>query len=259
MKMTRNVCLAALAAMAAAALVAAEPVKQKVNLFEKRKEAIARRAEAIRRAGGLVDMPATGTVFRVVDGQKRIPRETVETHVREIEDRMRFAVSVVEPGAEYAGTARIELVYDPAAPSLLVAPDEGWARLNVAWLASDKPTEAKIASRLRKQMWRATAYALGAGNSMYGPCLMQHIRTLSDLDGDTAKTICPEPYGKIMQVAEKIGLQPRIRVTYEQACREGWAPSPTNDVQRAIWERVQAEKERGPTNPILILPPNQKK
>ena len=123
MKMTRTTCLAALAAMAAAALGAAEPVKQKVNLFEKRKEAIARRAEAIRRAGGLVDMPATGTVFRVVDGQKRIPRGTVEAHAREIEDRMRFAVSVVEPGTECVGTARIELVDDPAAPSLLVAPD----------------------------------------------------------------------------------------------------------------------------------------
>ena len=259
MKTTRNVCLAALAAMAATALSAAEQTKQKVNLFEKRREAIARRAEAVRRAGGFVEMPATGVVFRVVDAQKRIPRETVAAHAREIEDRMQFAVSVVEAGAECAGMARLELVDAPAAPSLLVAPDEGWARLNVAWLASDKPSDAKIAARLRKQMWRATAYALGAGNSMYGPCLMQHIRTLADLDADTAKTICPEPYGKIRQVADKIGLQPRIRVTYEQACREGWAPPPTNDVQKAIWEQVKADKERGPTNPITIPPPNQKK
>ena len=258
MKMKTVLYAIALAALSVTVVWAEKPAKKKVNLFEKRKEALARHAETVRKEGGYVEMPSTGLVFRVVDAQKRVPREMVATYAHEIEDRMRFAVEVVDSETG-GGQAWVEIVDDPSMPSMLVAPDETWTRLNVAWLASDGPTEAKLAGRLRKQMWRATAYALGAGNSMYGPCLMQHIRTLADLDGDNAKTICPEPYGKMTQVADKIGLQSRLRVTYKKACEEGWAPTPTNDVQKAIWEQVKADKERGPTNPITIPPPNQKK
>jgi len=54
-------------------------------------------------------------------------------------------------------------------------------------------------------------------------------------------------------------VTPCIRATYRRACHLGWAPPPTNDVQRAIWEKIKAEKERGPTKPITIPPPNAKK
>ena len=33
------------------------------------------------------------------------------------------------------------------------------------------------------------------------------------------------------------------RASYKVACEEGWAPAPTNDFQKAIWEKVKAEKE----------------
>ncbi len=44
------------------------------------------------------------------------------------------------------------------------------------------------------------------------------------------KAAKPKTASVQQQGSEKIGLQPRIRVTYEQTCREGWAPAPTNDV-----------------------------
>ena len=37
-----------------------------------------------------------------------------------------------------------------------------------------------------------------------------------------------------------LGVVPAETATYRQACREGWAPAPTNDVQRAIWDRYRA-------------------
>lgn len=43
-------------------------------------------------------------------------------------------------------------------------------------------------------------------------------------------------------------------VTYRQACIEGWAANPTNDVQRTVWKSVLDERRKGPTNPIRILP-----
>ena len=39
---------------------------------------------------------------------------------------------------------------------------------------------------------------------------------------------------------------------------EGWAPAPTNDIQKAIFERVKADKERGPSKPLTIAPPAKK-
>ena len=53
--------------------------------------------------------------------------------------------------------------------------------------------------------------------------------------------------------------QTERRIPYRVAVQEGWAQPPTNDYQKAVWEQVKADKERGPTNPITIPPPNAKK
>ena len=41
-------------------------------------------------------------------------------------------------------------------------------------------------------------------------------------------------------VANRLGILPVRTTTYLQACQEGWAPMPTNAVQKAIWEKVRA-------------------
>ena len=51
-----------------------------------------------------------------------------------------------------------------------------------------------------------------------------------------------------------MGFAPYRRTTYKRACKEGWAPAPTNDFQRAVWEKIKAEQGEKPTNPIRILP-----
>ena len=47
---------------------------------------------------------------------------------------------------------------------------------------------------------------------------------------------------------------PGKRSVYRKACEEGWAPAPTNDVQKAIWDKVHAM----PTEPIKIKPETKK-
>ena len=44
------------------------------------------------------------------------------------------------------------------------------------------------------------------------------------------------------------------RTVYRKACEEGWAPQPTNDVQKAIWDKVHAM----PTEPLKIKPETKK-
>ncbi len=63
---------------------------------------------------------------------------------------------------------------------------------------------------------------------------------------------------EVRRLLPEVGFEPAVVATYLTACREGWAPAPTNAFQKAIWERALSEKERGPTNPIRILPPGRK-
>ena len=57
-----------------------------------------------------------------------------------------------------------------------------------------------------------------------------------------------EPYGKMSDTATRLGCAEAKFTTYKQACREGWAPPPTNDVQKAIWDQVR----QMPAKPIKI-------
>ena len=47
-----------------------------------------------------------------------------------------------------------------------------------------------------------------------------------------------------------IGVTRRETSSYFRAAKEGWAPSPTNDVQRKIWAQVHSV----PSKPITIKP-----
>jgi hypothetical protein len=39
--------------------------------------------------------------------------------------------------------------------------------------------------------------------------------------------------------AQKMGVKPISVVTYRKAVEAGWAPAPTNDIQRAIYDEVK--------------------
>ena len=69
---------------------------------------------------------------------------------------------------------------------------------------------------------------------------------------------CPEVYDKVQSTCQTLNVDMLRKVSYKRACIEGWAPAPTNDIQKAIWEQAKADKERGPTNPIKIPPPKKK-
>ena len=49
-------------------------------------------------------------------------------------------------------------------------------------------------------------------------------------------------------------MKPYRLTTYRKACEEGWANPPTNDVQKAIWDKVHAL----PTEPLKIKPEEKK-
>ena len=72
--------------------------------------------------------------------------------------------------------------------------------------------------------------------------------------GEKIRTRLLAGVGDRAQAQATQGVTVRATTNYKTACREGWAPAPTNDVQKAIWDKVHAM----PTEPIKIKPEEKK-
>lgn len=131
---------------------------------------------------------------------------------------------------------------------LIVMPDNASAIVNVKALSADNPSRDVLDSRICKELWRGLIYTIGGGNTYVQQCVMKQVTSLAELDALPAKTACPDAFMRVAESAKALGIQPVRRVTYRQACKEGWAPAPTNDVQSAIWN----ETRQLPTKPITI-------
>lgn len=151
--------------------------------------------------------------------------------------------------------AIVSVIDLPGWPSLLVAPEDGWAQINVAALAKDVPSAELLDRRMKKELWRAFVLLFGGGNSsMLEGDLMRPVNSLNDLDAKPNLVPGPEPFNAVLMGTRARGIVPVHHTTYRQACIEGWAPMPTNEFQKAIFERINSEKERGPSNALKIVP-----
>ena len=216
----------------------------------------ARRAARIEAEGGLVTAPAQGRVVRILNKTDKVTIPELEEMTAEITQLLGFVVEVVD--SDKATNQRtgclITLAEQNGAPTILVAPEDPWAAVNVKNLMKDNPTPEVLKTRIRKELWRAFAFAMGAANSQMQPCLMRPVFSLKDLDAEKVAILSPEPLMGISQTAERLNFATSRRVTYKTAVVEGWAPAPTNDVQRAICEKVKAEQSESPSNPLKIRP-----
>jgi len=230
----------------------------------------------MKRTGGVVrEAGSAKGVFVVVDAQKRVPRREIEPVCATLDQWIRVQSKVAETdGAALAsispkeylraikaagGTLGVVLVDAEGLPGLLTAPEDGWSAVNVAALAADKPDAATLASRVRKELLRAFAFVCGGAYMTKADFVMRDVIKPGDLDALPTEQFGLEIVSHVMQSAPRYGLVPWHQATYKKACEEGWALAPTNEFQKAIFEQVKAEKERGPTNPITIPPPNAKK
>lgn len=229
-------------------------------------EAIPAKARGRRRGrttGMVLEAPFEGKRVCIMNGQSRVGSEVFESIAKEFAETVWFKVEIVHGAASpktvlLNGTVGLVVCVEESedAPALLIAPENGWAKVNVAKLATDNLDADILGQRVKREIWRAVAYALGAGNERI-PSVLSPVETTADLDA-LPSTPTPEAFNTILQAAEARGIGKIRFVPYRRACEEGWAPAPTNDAQKAIWEQVKADKERGPTNPITIEPPKKK-
>ena len=201
----------------------------------------AKRVEAVRlddmiSNGGTIDFPGTpsGTI-RYVNLQKRVPTDDLKKALRVFGGVMNYDAAIVE--TDCAATLKVKIVDDPAAPVMLVAPEDKWAQINVARLGDAQTKPAFLAARVRKEMIRAFAFLTG-GSSSEMP-LYRPIRTVADLDQMPERGFAGDVAMRARNYLEHMGLSPREKVSYRAAVANGYDIAPTNEYQKVIYEELK--------------------
>lgn len=214
-----------------------------------------------RKSGGTIrrQNSASGTVL-VINAQTRVGRKDIEAALQHIDESVHpkleykevkevKAVNPKDDIVRMGGKVGVVVADLEDAPALAVAPEEGWAVVNVRPLAADNPAPEMLSSRVRKEILRAFALAGGCSFMARGQIVVREgVHTAKDLD-----SIPFEEYGVDVIVAlgralPSYGVIPWTQTSYRKACQEGWAPAPTNDIQKAIWDKAHAV----PQNPMKI-------
>jgi hypothetical protein len=226
----------------------------------------AQRPAMAAKSGGVIAKPGSSKgriVFVNTQGDMSV--SNIYMAVKSLGDVLaRFPVEVVESSPAKAGELKARFKADVAivvaaendSPALLAAPDENWAVVNVRALLRNLKTDAAKAkfyeARCRKEIMRGFVCAAGGVGSSFPGNIMNVVK-VEDLD------LCEEfiPFDKVGVVKQHLrdcGITPTRFATYRMACREGWAPAPTNEYQKAIWDKVH----QLPTEPIKIKPETKK-
>lgn len=222
-----------------------------------------RRARMYSRNGGrCVDMSVMKGNIQFINVQKQIADEVLMKTVKAAADGMQSdirltacgdinvtPVNAVKIRRDNKATAAIYLLESDAIPAFLVGPEERWAMINLRALSADNPKPEDLEKRVSREMWRALGY-LFATDSMQEKCLMKPIYSLNDLDNIGIDGLSMEPFYKMKLLLPAQGIVPYKVANYRKACEEGWAPAPTDTVQKVIWDETHSI----PTKPIKIEP-----
>lgn len=156
----------------------------------------------------------------------------------------------------FDGAATIFIVDDKKLPLSLVAYEARWGAVNLAKFP--EATAALQMTRIYKLSARTFAQTCGVAYGAGISGLMGPVGKAEALDGCVLNDrVNPMITGPIHKYLTNFGVSPMTVSTYRQACRDGWAPQPTNDVQKALWEKAKERREKGPSNPLTIKPPKK--
>lgn len=217
--------------------------------------------------GRLLLWPKDQGTFLFVNAQKSIDAAVFERPVRILAGQFNFDIRLVSGSApdvrgvkdalaKLGAKGAIWIVDDPAYPLMLGACEDGWAFMNTSALVADKPDAKKLAKRVEKMINRTFANIHGIGDSQMMPqCVMKTAAGLANIDKLICSEYSPEPLMKITAYMTQAGYKHGRRGTYYDACEEGWAPAPTNAIQKAIWDKVH----QLPTAPLKIQRESERK
>ena len=216
----------------------------------------ARVAENFRkRTGGKIVVPGSrrGEIV-VVNAQECAKDEWISDIVGRFGEELRVGISVRRgsfsfPPQETPGNAALYVVDDASLPSILHAPEQRWAMVNVSGLRAGRGAQpAFFEARVRKELVRGFSLLAGAQTSNYPNSLLGCVTKPSDLDRFADWELPVDIPARFPAYLAGLGVRPEESTTYLAAVQEGWAPAPTNAYQRAVWERVR----KIPSEPMRI-------
>lgn len=208
-----------------------------------------------RRTGGKIARPGSqkGRLV-IVNAQKSAKPEWIRESLGRMQKLggidIRFAEGVFTfPEVKVEGEACLYVIDDPKMPTLLHAPEQRWTMVNVASLkAGDGEKAAFFEARCRKELVRGLSLLCGTQTSNYPNSLLLSVTKPEDLDEFVSDKLPVDIPARFQPYLKRLGITPLEMVPYVRACREGWAPAPTNDIQKAIWDKAHEI----PKNPMKI-------
>lgn len=208
-----------------------------------------------RRTGGLISYPGAkrGKIV-FVNAQSKAPAEWLAEiaafHAREMKVDIEVSTGSFQfPDTKIWGNATLFVIDDSKMPSLLHAPEQKWTMINIAPLTEGNGSKpAFFSARVKKELTRGLCLLAGTQTSNYPESLLGCVTKPSDLDKFADWELPVDIPERFLPYLAGFGIKPDVLVTYKQACQEGWAPQPTNDAQRVIWNQVH----QIPDKPITI-------
>lgn len=208
-----------------------------------------------RRLGGYVSKPnkAQGRIV-IVNTQAKVSDDAIMKAIADVNDKLHYKIARAEgsfslPDPKIHGEATLFIVNDEKMPTILSAPEDRWAMVNIAKLSRGIGVKEKFfEARVRKEITRGFCILCRAQDSNYKDSILGCKTKPEDLDKhlDCRLPIdIPKRFGPYLA---GYGIKPEIVVPYRQACLEGWAPAPTNKLQQTVWNEVHAVPDR----PITI-------
>lgn len=212
-------------------------------------------AAIYRRTGGKIKVPDVqkGKIV-YVNAQKKAPVDWLITNSTSFAQSAQVEIEVIDgtfefPDTKIHGNATLYVIDDEKMPTILHAPESGWCAINVAPLAKGAGEKPQFfAARVQKELTRAFATLAGGIKSGYPHPMTDCITKPEQLDKILECSLPMDVMDRFAPYLKGYGIVPYQLVTYKQACQEGWAPAPTNDVQKAVWDKVHAI----PQNPMKI-------
>ena len=231
----------------------------------------ARDERVMKKTGGFVHVKAKGPLALLVDARAKATPTVDEVarlyklgthldiHVAKTPrgDKEPLAFAQAQLAAEKALLVVVVVEDCASLPALSVFPEERVGIVNADRLkGGSDPTAFEM--RVDKEIWRAIAFVGGIGYSQQDNDVMQPLYSLDELDANRYPFVQPMNMAKMYKMCKYFGVEKERRVPYRTAVTEGWAHMPTNAYEKAVWDEVKNDKERGPAKPLTIVPPAKK-
>jgi hypothetical protein len=213
----------------------------------------AKRFQMVRLGGFIKDTRNLKGMVAIVNAQKTVDPKWLDEAAEVFSNDVQLNVRVLSGDFDLKnpalkGEVTVFVVDDSSLPMSLVAPEAHWSVINIASLKTSK--EAFFKARVQKLMVRGIVPLLSGADSSYPLCLMGPVEKAEDLDKFMGARLPVDVIERMRKNYATYGLGSWRMTTYRAACHQGWAPTPTNKYQKAIWNEIHTL----PTKPITIDP-----